>query len=310
MCDLLGYDRQTIIDLDPAAVTATALGFDAETIAEVVRSVAESGEPARDIEWALRTASGEVVWLEVNATRTEIGGEPRVVTIARDITRRRDREERVQVLNRVLRHNVRNDMDAVLGYAAAIEEAADDDTLKEHAEQVQRVANSLLELSGKARAAGQMLRDSDQPESRHAGAVLESVVADLRQSHAAATINLRTNDAPAPVDAAVFRLVVSELVENAVEHSGEEPEIEITATPTSDSGETRITVRDNGPGIPDRVLTPFQADGETPFQHNHGIGLWLVNWGVRQLGGGIEFECPADGGTAVHISLPNLMRSQ
>jgi len=308
MCDLLGYDRQTIIDMDPAAVTATALGFDAETIAEVVRGVAESGEPAHDIEWALRTASGEVVWLEVNATRAEIGGEARVVTIARDITRRRDREERVQVLNRVLRHNVRNDMDAVLGYAAAIEEAADDDTLEEHARHVQRVGNSLLELSGKARAAGRMLQDPDQPEGRSVGEVLESVVADLRGSYGGAAIDLSLSDATAPVDAAVFRLVVSELVENAVEHGGDEPEIEITATSTADAGETRITVRDDGPGIPGRVLTPFQADGETPFQHNHGIGLWLVNWGVRQLGGGIEFESLVDGGTAVHISLPTLRR--
>ncbi|PHQ43750.1 hypothetical protein Z052_02365, partial [Halorubrum sp. C191] len=115
MCELLGYDRDTIIDMDPEEVTATALGFDADTIGEVVRDVAKSGDPARDIEWALRTASGDVVWLEVNATLTEIGGEQRVVTIARDVTGRRDREERVQVLNRVLRHNVRNDMDAVLG---------------------------------------------------------------------------------------------------------------------------------------------------------------------------------------------------
>ncbi|WP_369333807.1 ATP-binding protein [Halorubrum sp. SP3] len=69
-------------------------------------------------------------------------------------------------------------------------------------------------------------------------------------------------------------------------------------------------MRDDGPGIPDRVLTPFQAEGESPFQHNHGIGLWLVNWGVRRLGGGIEFERPADGGTVVHLSLPNRLREQ
>ena len=78
--------------------------------------------------------------------------------------------------------------------------------------------------------------------------------------------------------------------------------------PSTTTDERRITVRDDRPGIPDRVLTPFRAEGESPFQHNHGIGLWLVHWGVRQLGGGIEFERPADGGTAVHLSLPNVLR--
>jgi PAS domain S-box-containing protein len=308
MCELLGYDRDTIIDMDPEEVTATALGFDADTIGEVVRDVAKSGDPVRDIEWALRTASGDVVWLEVNATLTEIGGEQRVVTIARDVTGRRDREERVQVLNRVLRHNVRNDMDAVLGYTATIAEAAEDEVVREYAESVHDIANSLLELSGKARAASQMLQDNDNPENRRVGTVLESVVADLRESHDEATIQLSAAEAPAPADTAVFRLVLSELVENAVEHAGDSPEVEIETTQSTANDETRVTVRDDGPGIPDRVLTPFRADGESPFQHNHGIGLWLVNWGVRQLGGGIEFERPADGGTAVHISLPNVLR--
>ncbi|GAA0523879.1 PAS domain S-box-containing protein [Halorubrum aquaticum] len=307
MCELLGYDRDTIIDMDPEEVTATALGFDADTIGEVVRDVAKSGDPLRDIEWALRTASGDVVWLEVNATLTEIGGEQRVVTIARDVTGRRDREERVQVLNRVLRHNVRNDMDAVLGYTATIEETAEDEVVREYAESVHDIANSLLELSGKARAASQMLQDNEDPENRRVGTVLESVVADLRESHDEATIQLSSAEAPAPADTAVFRLVLSELVENAVEHGGDSPKVEIETTPSTANDETRITVRDDGPGISDRVLTPFRADGESPFQHNHGIGLWLVNWGVRQLGGGIEFERPADGGTVVHLSLPNVL---
>lgn len=307
MCELLGYDRDTIIDMDPEEVTATALGFDADTIGEVVRDVAKSGDPVRDIEWALRTASGDVVWLEVNATLTEIGGEQRVVTIARDVTGRRDREERVQVLNRVLRHNVRNDMDAVLGYTATIEETAEDEVVREYAESVHDIANSLLELSGKARAASQMLQDNEDPENRRVGTVLESVVADLRESHDEATIQLSSAEAPAPADTAVFRLVLSELVENAVEHGGDSPKVEIETTPSTANDETRITVRDDGPGISDRVLTPFRADGESPFQHNHGIGLWLVNWGVRQLGGGIEFERPADGGTVVHLSLPNVL---
>ncbi|TKX81296.1 PAS domain S-box protein [Halorubrum sp. SD626R] len=308
MCELLGYDRDTIIDMDPEEVTATALGFDADTIREVVRGVAKSGDPARDIEWALRTASGEVVWIEVNATLTEISGEQRVVTIARDVTGRRDREERVQVLNRVLRHNVRNDMDAVLGYTAAIEKTAEDEVVRGYAESVHDTANSLLELSSKARAASQMLQDDEKPENRKAGTVLRSIVADFRESHDEATIQLDSAETPAPADTAVFRLVLSELVENAVEHGGDSPEVEIETTPSTANDETVITVRDDGPGIPDRVLTPFRADGESPFQHNHGIGLWLVNWGVRQLGGGIEFERLEEGGTAVHLSLPNVLR--
>jgi signal transduction histidine kinase len=267
--------------------------------------VAETGEPAMDIEWALRTASGETLWLEVNATLAEISGERRVVTIARDITGRRDREERVQVLNRVLRHNVRNDMDAVIGYATAVEDVAERERAEEHARQVREIAEDLLALSGKARAAGRMLRDHDRRETRPVGAVLESVVADVRDAHGNATVEVACETANVPVEAGVFRLVVRELVENAVNHAGDAPSIEVRATPAADGDGPTVTVRDDGPGIPDRVLTPFRAGGETQFRHNHGIGLWLVNWGVRRLGGRIEFERPTDGGTIARLHLPD-----
>ncbi len=120
-----------------------------------------------------------------------------------------------------------------------------------------------------------MLQDDERPESRRVGTVLESVVADLGESHDEATTQLYSTEAPPPTDTATFRLVVSEFVGNAARHGNDSSEVEIETMPSTVNDKTRITVRD---------------DGESLFQHSHGIGLclwiWLVNCGVRQLGDG------------------------
>jgi PAS domain S-box-containing protein len=303
MCDLLGYDRETILDMEPAAVTATDLGFDPETIGEVVRRVAETGEPAMDIEWALRTASGEPLWLEVNATLAEIGGKRRVVTIARDVTERRDREQRVQVLNRVLRHNVRNDMDAVLGYATAIRETVERERPREQAQRIRETADSLLRLSSKARSLEAVVRRDEPHPTQPVETVLETVVADVSDRFGDDEFETTVDGvAGTPVEAGVFRLVVRELVENAAEHGSGSVEVQARQPPDGDG--LTVEVTDEGPGIPDRVLTPFRIGTETQFEHNLGVGLWLINWGVRRLGGSVEFDCPPDGGTVARVRIP------
>ena len=109
-----------------------------------------------------------------------------------------------------------------------------------------------------------------------------------------------------PVEAAPLRLVLRELIENAAEHGGDAPEIEVTAerAPEADHDIT-VTVEDDGPGLPERALQPIQTGGETQFEHNRGLGLWLIHWGVRRLGGSVEFEArdDAESGTVARLRL-------
>jgi sensor histidine kinase regulating citrate/malate metabolism len=92
------------------------------------------------------------------------------------------------------------------------------------------------------------------------------------------------------------------LVENAAEHGSGSVEVQARQPPDGDG--LTVEVTDEGPGIPDRVLTPFRIGTETQFEHNLGVGLWLINWGVRRLGGSVEFDCPPDGGTVARLRIP------
>jgi PAS domain S-box-containing protein len=101
MCELSGYDRETLLDRGIGAVSATDEGYTADRAAAVIDEVVATGAK-RDLEWALETANGEIRWLEVTATPATINGRERVLTISRDVTERRRTERRLRaILDRI-----------------------------------------------------------------------------------------------------------------------------------------------------------------------------------------------------------------
>jgi signal transduction histidine kinase len=103
-------------------------------------------------------------------------------------------------------------------------------------------------------------------------------------------------------DPDVLELLVGESVDNAIRHADGEPTVEVRARRVGDGVE--ITIADDGPGIPEHELAPIRSGSESQLQHGSGIGLWLLRWGARALGGTVAFEDRDSGGTVVRIGVP------
>ncbi|WP_305097337.1 sensor histidine kinase [Croceibacterium aestuarii] len=88
----------------PAEFVGGELGARVEAI---LKGVLETGEPAAtEIDF---TVEGQRRWWEIQACRTEAGGdEPRVIASALDVTARKLNEDKLEVLARELAHRVKN----------------------------------------------------------------------------------------------------------------------------------------------------------------------------------------------------------
>jgi PAS domain S-box-containing protein len=93
-----GYDQSTIVDLGVEGLTADVEGYSKDRSREIVREVAETGEPIT-VEWPVEVADGERRWYEVNTTPARIGGDRRVLGISRDITDRKRHERMMEALH-------------------------------------------------------------------------------------------------------------------------------------------------------------------------------------------------------------------
>jgi signal transduction histidine kinase len=209
----------------------------------------------------------------------------------------------VTVLNRVLRHTLRNAMTVVSGTAARIEETTGDDRLAADAAMIKRRGESLLALADHARVVESSLRlDREESPPRPIDAVAHETVAGLREEYADATIVTAhfPGDALVP-DGDVVAVIADELVRNAAIHGDSETTVTVGATATDD--EVVLTVDDDGLGLPEierRLLT--EEFVETPTDHGSGLGLWVVKWVAEWLDGTVA--ATVDDGTSVTVRFP------
>jgi PAS domain S-box-containing protein len=237
------------------------------------------------------------------------GDEPLGYTIVlQDVTEERRREQQLQVFNRVLRHNLRNDMTPIRGFAEEIRRRTEDDETREYAEFILTDAEELIETGEKARRAADALQNSESRQEVALRSLLEDVVADLREAYPEGSVTL---EVPSSIrlraNAELLHLVFSNLVENAFVHHDGPPRVAVAVAEIDRvPGTVTVEVSDEGPGIPDIELDTLAAGGEHALQHAQGLGLWVVTWGVDALGGEVTFETDEEG-TTVRVELPGLL---
>jgi PAS domain S-box-containing protein len=257
---------------------------------------ADDGRAILAIDRAGQTRYYEVDETALTDTRGAVTGR---IYLVRDVTARRARLQRLNVLNRVLRHNLRNEMNVVFGLADRLEHGGDPTAV---AAEVRAKARDLTALSEKAREIDALFDGDREPATL--GRVLEIECGRIGDDYPEVTVDVRPPEEAVTVDGVVGAAVCN-LVENAAEHNdAADPWVEVAATAGDDTA--TVTVTDNGPGIPDGERRAIAADAETQLDHASGLGLWIANWGVSTAGGSLDIADREGGGTVVTVTVPRL----
>ncbi|WP_276300235.1 histidine kinase N-terminal 7TM domain-containing protein [Halorussus lipolyticus] len=300
--------NEQVVDLNDSARRL----FDAEKSAALGSTLTTlSGLDSEDL------TDGAVVTLPVDNQRREFVlsfsslTDPRGTRVGetvsfQDITAERQHRQRLEVLNRVLRHNLRNEMTVIQGYARNIAESAEDESLAGWANTIAEAGDRLAGIGEKARDFEQVIDSEFSPATVDVRELVADVRANLEAEFPGATVDISVEtdeDARVYTDRDLLGLVLQNLVENALEHNdSSDPCAEVTMRP--DSGDAvAVSVRDDGPGIPEEELAPLRSGSEDALEHGSGIGLWITYWGVKRLGGNLSFRTGEDGTTAA-VSLP------
>jgi PAS domain S-box-containing protein len=254
------------------------------------------------------TAIGDRAIYEFTATPlTDDAGE--VVGIAgtaREVTERKLREQRLTVLARVLRHNVRNQMTVVQGRAERLqarEESGPDVAA------INEAATDLVTLSDKARRVEAALRESTSMGLFDVPDVVRTTLSALSREFPDANMELDAPDALEAHTTEGLTFAVEELVRNGIIHNEHETPTVRVAIELEQSDDdydlVAITVDDDGPGMPETEQPALTASHETDLDHATGLGLWLVNWVTTAAGGSLTCEeSEALGGSAITLRFP------
>lgn len=251
-----------------------------------------------------RRDDGSTVPVETVTTAVEVDGiEHRILTV-REITERQERRQQSEVLQRLIRHNLRNDLTVILGHSGMLEDDLDG-TNAEVAEKIDETANQLRGLTETAQKAQEIIGREIVRKPIDVVSLLEDEIRSLETEFDVA-VETDLPQAEFVLADAPLREAFHELLVNAVEHSDSAvPSISVRMAPATDrSGWIDIEIADDGPGIPENEVATLTAGEETPLQHGSGIGLWIIHWAVTRYGGDLEFETGPEGGSLVRIRLP------
>lgn len=210
----------------------------------------------------------------------------------------------LKINQRVLRHNLRNELSISLGYLKNIETA---DSIEETADDVQIIETHLQRLLTTTNRTRDIVSiwEDDRTVEFDLTAVLTEQIDRITEEFPDADI-VTAFDADCRVQShSALPRAVHEALRNAVEHTP--ADVTITArVREAKRGKAVLEVADTGPGIPKFDVEAIEGREETPLNHTQGLGLWIIYWTVKMSDGTLELSESASGGTIIRITLPQV----
>jgi PAS domain S-box-containing protein len=278
--------------------------------AEFWQTLTDRGEWDGEVVIERKDAQRCVVDATATAIHNDAGEIEGFVIIMSDVTERIQREQELQnrkeeldllrqILTRYLRHNLRNDLNVILGYGQLLAET--EGVPAQQSQWIEKILETTDRLMGKsdtARMYSTLLEQKGELSSYDLSEIVTDVTNTLREQYPEVTFDTETVEA-CPIRAREgIRQAITELIKNAAHHN-DTPSAAVRVEVRNTSG-GQLLIEDNGPGIPDIERASLERGDETPISHSQGIGLWLSKWVIEGVDGELSIETP-DHGTRVTV---------
>ncbi|WP_410767389.1 histidine kinase N-terminal 7TM domain-containing protein [Haloferax sp. DFSO60] len=303
LADVLGYDPERacginifdIIHPDDRKETYTAFTKGKQT------------DQTPLVEYRIQHQDGS--WRHIESVGENHFDDPAIqgmVVSVREITEKKLDQQRLEVLNRVLRHDLRNDLTVIDGYTSLVRETIEDPELEHYLSIVLNKSRELTDLSNHARQIEKTIRAGKTATVTNVSILVNQHVTETSASNPEVELTTEIQPETYALAGRLLPVAFDNLMENALKHSDEEtPEICVTVESVSEQGAQYVDIRvaDNGPGIPESERRALETGTETPLEHANGIGLWLVHWVATQMEGELQIRDNEPKGSIVTLRL-------
>ena len=205
--------------------------------------------------------------------------------------RLKQQRDDLRLLNQVMRHDIRNDLQLVSAYAELLGDHVDEEG-EEYLDVIKANTRSAVALTTTVRDLAEvMLREDVDPGVVSLDRVLSQQVKEVRSAYSRAVFTVEGSVSEVEVVAdEMLDSVFRNILRNAIQHNDK-------ATPTVNisvmerDGTAVVSIADNGPGVPDDLKDDIFDKGEKGLEsEGTGIGLYLVQTLVDSYGGDVWVE--------------------
>ena len=218
-----------------------------------------------------------------------------------------DEQAKLDFLNQLLRHNILNGMQIILGRVDFLVESVPESE-RRHLRTIRDRSNEIVRLINGVRAMNMSSFDdtSESLQPTDLSDVLATEVDLARRDFDQAEFSLDLPDDVVVMADDFLQELFANLLANAVQHNDSDtPRVTVSATDTAEAVVVRIA--DNGPGIPDdekeAMLTWNRKGSEST---GTGLGLAIADTLARSYDGSLWLEDNDPRGTVLNVELPRV----
>jgi PAS domain S-box-containing protein len=282
--------------------------------------------------WRVRK-DGTTFWASVTITaiRDDEGRLTGFAKVTRDLTERKLSEDALHDAVNELRaandeldrfasvaaHDMTDPLRTISGFAELLVET--DPTPQEREEYTRHILDSSMRLTamlkgllayaraGKAGSASEALDLASVVEQ-----VRDDLAASIRDSGAELVVDFPTG-AIVAFEPENLRIVLQNLISNAIKFGDPQRPVVVLSADTDDDG-WRVTVRDNGAGIPPehqaRIFAAFERGPGAARRSGYGLGLAICHRLVERAGGRIGVTSEPGEGASIWFTLPSAVHAE
>jgi PAS domain S-box-containing protein len=318
MCRILGYGNEEMIGTNYRRYVGEEK---ARQIYKDANGVYRTGKPARWFSWEFLTKSGEARFIEASiAPRLNAQGE--VIGfrgIFNDVTEREAIEQQVLMTSKLasigelasgVAHELNNPLTGVMGYAQLLvdsknvppEVKSDLNKVYQESQRAAKIVQNLLSFARRRKPEKSYFDVNELVQK-----TLDLRSYELKTSNIRVDVNLEPGPPEIKADYYQIQQVILNIIinaEQALTETGRRGKITVTTSAVEDC--IRISIADNGPGIPkeniSRIFDPFFTTKEVG--KGTGLGLSVCHGIVTAHGGNIYVESEEGKGSEFIIDLP------
>lgn len=293
------------------------------------------GRPLHEpVELRYLRSGGQIVWVLASSTLSrDANGQPLYfICQLLDITARREAEQKLRQQEQQLAHASRlitlGEMAAGLAHdlsqpiSTILQYAQTSLNLIERgqADKLDAIAAALSDLTAQAQHTRHIVQRLRSLARKHTPApravvvnteleqILRLIASEADRRHVRISLDLQARDAAIHADPVQFQQLVINLINNALEAVMELPvgqrQVLVTSSRVdTDPPQLRISISDNGPGIPEDIKARIFDSFVTSKPAGVGLGLSICRAIVEGHGGRIWHE-RTEGRTVFHVQLP------
>jgi PAS domain S-box-containing protein len=254
--------------------------------------------------------------IELSVSETRVGERPMFTGVVRDITERKKMDRMKSEFVSTVSHELRTPLTSILGSLGLISGNMSGDLPEQtktlvdiahkNSERLVRLINDILDVE-KIESENMTLDLQSLVVLSLVRQSIEANEAYARQFGATIVLHAERESAVVRADVDRFVQVMNNLLSNAAKYSPAHGVIDVTVGRAG--SRVRVTVADQGPGIPvefrDRVFTKFaQADSsDTRKKGGTGLGLSIAKAIARKFGGDLTFDSLPGKGSRFYFDL-------